>query len=114
MVGRDGLTRTNAPARSQRSVDLIRGAASAGKGQCVQPAFPRDGAIAIDVTAVEPLNPPTAEIVRFLAVVASVAWAAHGSEPSAQRSIVPVRRIFFCNNRIAYSRASALGGHPGT
>ena len=33
---------------------------------------------------------------------------------SAQRSIVPVRRIFFCNNMTPYSSASAVGGQLGT
>ena len=33
---------------------------------------------------------------------------------SAQRSIVPVRRIFFCNSMTPYSSASAVGGQPGT
>ena len=32
----------------------------------------------------------------------------------AQRSIVPVRRIFFCNSSTPYSSASAVGGQPGT
>ena len=32
----------------------------------------------------------------------------------AQRSIVPVRRIFFCNCRMPYTKASAVGGQPGT
>ena len=32
----------------------------------------------------------------------------------AHRSIVPVRRIFFCNCKSPYSSASAVGGHPGT
>jgi len=30
------------------------------------------------------------------------------------RSIVPVRRIFFCNSSTPYSSASAVGGQPGT
>jgi hypothetical protein len=33
---------------------------------------------------------------------------------SPHRSIVPVRLIFFCSSNMPYSRASAVGGQPGT
>jgi hypothetical protein len=33
---------------------------------------------------------------------------------AVQRSMVAVRRIFFCNIRMPYISASQLGGHPGT
>ena len=33
---------------------------------------------------------------------------------SAQRAMVLVRRILFCNCRMPYNRASAVGGQPGT
>ena len=33
---------------------------------------------------------------------------------SRQRSIVEVRRIFFCSSSTPYSSASAVGGQPGT
>ena len=32
----------------------------------------------------------------------------------AYRSLVPPRRIFFCNSKTPYSNASAVGGQPGT
>ena len=32
----------------------------------------------------------------------------------AQRSMVPVRRIFFCRSSTPYRSASAVGGQPGT
>src|SRR5919109_2408223 len=31
-----------------------------------------------------------------------------------QRSIVPVRRIFFCSSKTPYTSCSAVGGKPGT